>query len=249
MALLSRNAPQPLYHQLKTVILREIEAGQWQPDAQLPTEDEFAQRFGVSKITVRQALRELAGHGYIRREQGRGTFVERRRLQQGPRELTSFTDEMRRHGMVPTSRVLEQETIAAPAAVAEALASAPEALVFHLRRLRLANNEPLGVQSAYLPMALVPGIEDIPFADRSLYDVLESRFSLHPATARETYCVGRVKRDEAALLQVPARSPAMTAERVTFLSDGRPLEYVRSIMRGDRYTVVVDLTKYATRSI
>jgi GntR family transcriptional regulator len=246
-ALLSRSAPQPLYHQLKTVILREIEAGQWEPDAQLPTEDELAQRFAVSKITVRQALRELVGEGYIRREQGRGTFVERRRLQQGPRELTSFTDEMRRHGLVPTSRVLEQGIIAAPPGVAEALAIAPGAAVFHLRRLRLANNEPLGVQTAYLLSALVPGIEDVEFTDRSLYDVLESRFSLHPATARETYCVGRLKRDDAALLRVPARSPAMTAERITRLGDGRPLEFVRSAMRGDRYTVVIDLTRYPPR--
>ena len=98
MLTLTRHGPLPLYHQLKTVILREIEAGRWQPDAQLPTEDELARTFRVSKITVRQALRDLATEGYIRREQGRGTFVERRRLQQGPRELTSFTSEMRSHG-------------------------------------------------------------------------------------------------------------------------------------------------------
>jgi GntR family transcriptional regulator len=245
--MLQRQGPLPLYYQLKTVIRREIEGGRWQPDAQLPTENELARRFAVSKITVRQALRELAGEGFIRREQGRGTFVERRRLQQGPRELTSFTDEMRSHGLVPASRVLERGTVAAPPAVAAALGLAPDAVVFRLRRLRLANREPLGVQTAFIPLDLAPGIAQITFAGASLYDVLQSHFGLYPATARETYCVTLLKRDVAALLGVSARSPAMTAERVTFLADGRPLEYVQSIMRGDRYTVAIDLTRHPSR--
>ncbi len=244
---LRREGPLPLYYQLKTVLLREIKGGRWQPDAQLPTETELARRFGVSKITVRQALRELVGEGLIRREQGRGTFVERRRLQQGPRELTSFTDEIRGYGLVPASRVLEQGDSDAPAAVASALGIAQDARVFRLRRLRLANREPMGVQTAYIPLDLVPGIAAIKFAGASLYDVLESRYGLFPATARETYCVTLVKRDIAALLRVSARSPAMTAERVTFLADGRPLEFVQSLMRGDRYSVAIDLTRDPSR--
>jgi len=247
MLTLNRSGPLPLYHQLKTVILQEIEARRWQPDEQLPTESELATRFQVSKITVRQALRELAEEGYIRREQGRGTFVERRRLQQGPRELTSFTDEMRRHGMLPTSRVLDQSIAPASAHVAAALTLEPGLSVFRLRRLRLADREPMGVQTAYLPLDLVPGIADMAFDNASLYDLLRSRYALQPATARETYCVGKVRRDEAALLKVPVRSAAMTAERVTFLRDGRPLEYVQSVMRGDRYKVVVDLASSPAR--
>jgi GntR family transcriptional regulator, N-acetylglucosamine utilization regulator len=243
MLTLSRQAPLPLYHQLKTVILREIEAGHWPPDAQLPTEDALARRFRVSKITVRQALRDLADQGYIRREQGRGTFVERRRLQQGPRELTSFTSEMRSHGLVPASKVLEQVIAPASPAVAAALGIEPKTPVFQLRRLRLANREPMGVQTAFLPSHLVPGIADIRFGNASLYDILESRFGLHPASARETYCVRSTWREEAALLRVPVRSPVMTAERVTLLADGQPFEFVQSVMRGDRYKVVVDLTK------
>jgi GntR family transcriptional regulator len=245
--MLTRVGPVPLYYQLKTVILREIESGRWPPDAQLPSENELASRFSVSKITVRQALRELAGEGFIRREQGRGTFVERRRLQQGPRELTSFTKEMRSHGLVPASRVLARGVVAAPPAVVSALGLSEDARVFRLRRLRLANREPMGVQTAFIPLDLTPGIAKISFAKVSLYDVLQSHFGLYPATARETYCVTLLKRDVAALLGVSARSPAMTAERVTFLADGRPLECVQSIMRGDRYMVAIDLTQHPSR--
>ena len=78
----------------------------------------------------------------------------------------------------------------------------------------------------------------------SLYDVLQTRYGLHPASARETYCVRMMHRDEAALLRVPVRSPAMTAERITLLAEGQPFEYVQSVMRGDRYKVVIDLTRY-----
>jgi GntR family transcriptional regulator len=248
MPVLSRTAPLPLYHQLKTVLLGEIEAGRWQPDDQLPTEHALADRFHVSKITVRQALRELVDQGYIRREQGRGTFIERRRLQQGPRDLTSFTEEMRSHGLVSTSKVLDQRAEAAPAAVAAALALEPWEPVFRLRRLRLADGKPMGVQTAYLPLDLVPGIAKDRFKASSLYDLLATRYGLHAATARETFCVGSTTRVDAVLLKVPVRSPAMVAERVAFLADGRPMEYVRSLMRGDRYKIVLDLRAHAMRS-
>ncbi|HEX2453144.1 MAG TPA: GntR family transcriptional regulator [Vicinamibacterales bacterium] len=245
MTFLRRDLPVPLYHQLKMLILREIEGGHLKPDDQLPTEDQLAQSHKVSKITVRQALQELASEGYIRRQQGLGTFVQRPRVQQGPRELTSFTDEMRRHGLASTSRVLEQDVSDAPPEVATKLTIHPPAQVFRLRRLRLANGEPMGVQTAYLPLDLVPGIGDARFVGGSLYELLQSRYGLHPATARETYCVVPAGREEAGLLHVPVGSPAMAAERVTFLADGRALEYVQSVMRGDRYRIVVDLTRHA----
>src|SRR5512141_2265076 len=103
-----RDAPVPLYHQVRTTLQREIEVGHWAPGEQLPTENDLIARFHVSKITVRQALRELADMGYIRREQGRGTFVQRPPLEEGPRELTSFTSEMRGHGLSARSEVLDQ---------------------------------------------------------------------------------------------------------------------------------------------
>jgi GntR family transcriptional regulator, N-acetylglucosamine utilization regulator len=241
MRRVSRDGPIPLYHQVKAAILREIDAGQWSPGQQLPTEDDLIAMFRVSKITVRQALRELAHMGYIRREQGRGTFVQRPPLEEGPRELTSFTGEMRGHGLTARSRVLEQGAIAAPADVALWLDIDIGAPVFRLRRLRLADGEPMGLQTAYLPMALVPGIDAISFANDSLYAVLEVRYSLRPARARETHQAILVSPEDAPLLGAAPGSPAFSAERLTSMADGSPLEYVQSIMRGDRYKIVLDL--------
>ena len=243
MATLNRDLPIPLYHQLKTLILQEIEAGHWKPDQQLPTEEQLSARFRVSKITVRQALRELANLGMVRREQGRGTFVQKPALQEGPRKLTSFTDEMRQHGLVATSQVLDKGIIPAPADVAARLGIPSDERVFCLRRLRLADGTPVGVQTVYLPLAMVPGIDEVNFTDLSLYGLLESRYDLHPVSATETLIAVVVNGDDATLLRVPPGSPALAAERTTYLPQGQRLEYAQSIMRGDRYKVVLDLTK------
>ncbi len=243
MPVLRRDLPVPLYHQLTSVILREIRAGRWAPGDRLPTEDELMARFRVSKITVRQALRDLAGLGYIRREQGRGTFVQRPPLEEGPRHLRSFTEEMRHHGLTASSKVLEQEVVPATDELAGILECPAAAPLFCLRRLRSANGEPMGLQTAYVPMTLVPGLADLPFKDASLYDVLRSKYNLHPATARETHVAVLVTREEAGLLRTAAGSAALAAERVTYLADGRPLEYVRSIVRGDRYKIVLELSQ------
>lgn len=243
MAALNRQLPTPLYHQLKTLILQEIEAGRWKPDQQLPTEEQLSAYFHVSKITVRHALRELAQLGRVRREQGRGTFVQKPALEEGPRKLTSFSNDLRDHGIVATSEVLDRSLIAAPAHVAGKLGITEAETVFRLRRLRLADGMPMGVQTAYLPASLVPGIEEIPFEDVSLYDVLGSRYDLHAVSATETLVAVVVSNPEAGLLRIPAGSPALSAQRLTLLPHGQPLEYAESIMRGDRYKVVLDLVR------
>ncbi len=243
MQTLKRGTPVPLYHQLKTALLREIEGGRWRPGDRIPTEDALIARFQVSKITVRQALRELAQLGYIRREQGRGTFVQGPPLEEGPRDLKSFTSEMRGHGFLATSKVLEQGIIAAPADVAERLDVADASPVFRLRRLRMADGEPMGLQTAYIAMTLVPRIDQLSFVDASLYELLGAHYALYPASARETHQAVPVPEELAPLLRTPSGSPALAAERLTTLADGRPLEYVQSIMRGDRYKIVLELTR------
>jgi GntR family transcriptional regulator len=243
MLTLSRDLPVPLYHQVKASILSGIETGQWRPGDRLPSEDELADRYKVSKITVRQALRELAQLGHIRREQGRGTFVQRPPLVEGPRQLTSFSEEMRRQGVQALSEVLDQGIVPASADVASTLGIPEDEPVFRLRRLRLADGDPMGVQTAYMPSALVPRIEDIEFSRSSLYDVLSGHYNLVPASAHETHYAFAVGADDAALLRIKEGDPVMGTELVARLADGRALEYVKSVMRADRYKIVLDLVR------
>src|SRR5215831_11651564 len=184
---LDRDLPLPLYHQLQSVLKAEIESGKWRPDEQLPTETRLAESYGVSKITVRQALQELAAMGYIRREQGRGTFVTGPKFSEGPRQLTSFTEEMAGHRLAAASRVLEQAVAPAGAAVAEALEIPEDESVFILKRLRLAGGEPMGIQTAHIPLAAAPGLPQETFDNISLYDLLQTKYGVHLEGARESY--------------------------------------------------------------
>jgi len=244
---LSKDLPIPLYHQLKTLLLERIRAGEMKPNDRLPAEDELAATHGVSKATVRQALNELAVAGVLRREQGRGTFVAEPKLAQGPREMTGFTDEMRSRGFHPASKVLKQDVIKAEADVAEKLMIAEGSQVMRLKRLRLADGEPMGIQTAYLSLALAPQLAQEDFTDASLYEVLERKYGLWPARAQETYVAVLLDRAEAKLLKVATASPALSAERVAYLTSGQALEVTYSIMRGDRYQIVLDLTRHQLR--
>jgi GntR family transcriptional regulator len=245
---LSKDLPIPLYHQLKTLLLEQISAGSMKPGDRLPAEDELAATYSVSKATVRQALNELSVAGVLRREQGRGTFVADPKLAQGPREMTSFTDEMRARGFRPESKVLKQDVIKAEAEIAEILQIAEGDQVMRLKRLRLADGEPMGIQTAYLSLALVPQLAQEDFTDASLYEVIERKCGLWPARAQETYFAVLLDRADAKLLMVAADSPALSAERIAYLASGQPLELTYSIMRGDRYKIVLDLTRHQLKA-
>jgi GntR family transcriptional regulator len=238
----SKALPAPLYHQVKCALLEYIEGGHWHAGQQLPSELELTKTFGVSQITVRQALRDLAALGYIRREQGRGTFVAKPKLDHGPRELTSFTQEMLRHRLTASSRVISRAVVSADSRVAERLQLSEGDPVCVLVRLRLADSEPMGVQTAHLPVALAPGLADMDLENASLYDVLRTKFGLDPARARETYFAVAADAGTASLLGVTVGAPIFSVERVTFLESGRPFEFVQSAMRGDRYSIILDLS-------
>jgi GntR family transcriptional regulator len=239
---LDKSLPVPLYHQLQAVLKAEIESRKFRVDEQLPNESKLAERFGVSKITVRQALQELADLGYIRREHGRGTFVARRKFDEGPRELTSFTEEMRRHNLAASSRILANSIVEADNKTAHALHVPLKSPVVLLKRLRLAGGEPLSVQTAHIPAALVPGLEID--GNSSLYEILQTRYHLYAARARETYFASLATAPAAELLGISVGSPIFAAERVTLLPNEKPFEFVQSIVRGDRYTIVLDLEKH-----
>ena len=241
-AALDRNLYVPLYHQLKEILLEEIRSGKLKPEDRLPSEDEVAAAYHVSVITVRRTLSDLASAGYLRRERGRGTFISHPPVSQGPRELTSFTHEMTTRGFRPSSRVVAQKVVDADAVVAGNLRLSEGAEVFLLRRVRLADGEPMGIQTAYIPLSLAPGLAHADFSAASLYDVLRERFGLVAADARETHSAVLIPADDAAVLHVPQGSAGIAGRRMTFLADGRPLEFVVSIMRGDRYEIVLDLT-------
>jgi GntR family transcriptional regulator len=231
-----RRRPEPLWHQAGEALRGLIADGTWSDGTQIPNEAKLSEMLGVSRITIRHALRNLEESGLLRREHGRGTFVRSSTVIAGVRGLTSFTQEMAERGLVVGSRLIEIAEMPASAEVADALEIPVGAPVCMIRRLRAGNDLPIGIQTAYLPANRVPGLSAMTGPLPSLYELLRNRYGISPQVAREIYRVGSVSAEDAELLDVRADSPAFIVHRIADDNHG-PFEFTVSIMRGDRYEI------------
>ena len=216
-------------------ILEGVIAG-LEPGALLPSERLLAERYGVARATVTQAVEGLVSRGLVYRVHGSGTFVAEPKFRQ-PLTLTSFTEDMRARGMVPGSVVLGQAVVPASEVVARHLALVPGSPVVQLERVRTADGEPMALERTHLPASRLAGLESADLTDASLYELLERRFGVQVADADQWASVVRLTEDEAAVLQVAPDQPALLFQRLTRDPSGTPVEYVRSLYRGDRYEV------------
>jgi GntR family transcriptional regulator len=203
----------------------------------VPSERTLCERFGVSRMTVRQAVDALVAEGVLVREQGRGTFVAPQRMDFEMR-LTTFGEEMRRRGMRPETRVLDARTVAAPPEAAETLGTAPDAPMHHLWRVRYADGSPMSIEQHWVPVDLIPDLlaQGPP---PSMHEALRAA-GLEPSWGEETLTAGDATEEEAALLDMRGTRAVLRATRVTF-SDSTPAMYSRAGYRGDRYSVWVPL--------
>ena len=232
----------PLYYQLKEIFRSWITSGKFGENGRFPSEKELQERFGVSRMTVRRALSELVNEGFLIREQGRGSFVVRPRLQDQLRRLTSFTEDMQLRGLTTKSRILDfrlvhDEEVARKMGVPE-----NEELV-QLRRLRLVEREAIAIQNAFIRHRFCPGILERGLLEGSLYKTLEEGYGLRLGRAIQTVEAKPADEYEARLLALEVGQPVLVLERLTFLVDGNPVEYVRSIYHGDRYRFTVELAR------
>ena len=234
----------PLYCQLKAIILERIENEELRPNDPIPPEKDLMRQYGLSRTTVRQAISELVREGYIYRSRGKGTFVSRPKMQHGLRTLTSFSEDMRSRGFKPSSHVLEFERVKPSTKMASRLELTEDDEVYKIVRLRLADGEPVGLQASY-----VPASEDwvITRADvegeGSLYELLESRFAIQLDEADETVEAALANAREAELLEVEKGAPLLLRERITFTIRGRPVEFVKTLYRADRYKYLVHISR------
>ena len=232
---LDRTRPEPLWHQLAEALRARIASGEWPAGHKIPPEDQLGDTFAVSRITVRHAVQTLEAEGLLRRDQGRGTFVRDARLVAGATGLTSFTDEVARLGVRAGSRLLDASVVRASAEVAQALDLPEGADVHCIRRLRLGDGSPMGIQTAFIRVDRAP---DLRFGndDASLYAVLRERHGVVPSEAAEVYRVAAASEEDAAILEIAPGSPVFVVERTTVDERG-PFEFTVSTMRGDRYEI------------
>lgn len=206
----------------------------------IPSERQLSDDLGISRLTVRAAIDQLVREGHLTRRHGSGTYVTEPKIAQ-PLTLTSFTEDMRRRGMVPSSRTLDLAVISAGARLARRLQVSPEDRVVRVQRLRLADGQTMALEVLHVPESLVPGLSKADFENRSFYELLEQRYAIVIASGTQTIEPTVTNEDESALLGIPLHTPAFLFERTTLSESGRNVEYVRSIYRGDRYQLVTEL--------
>lgn len=237
--MVNRENPVPLYYQIKERLLAELP----QPGARLPTESVLTARFGVSRMTVVQALRELEKEGLIYRIQGKGSFVSPPKFAQRLAKLRGFTEELQAQGLQPSTQLLALEQVVPLTQVVRELDLAPGEMVWKVARLRCSGSEPIGLQTAYLPVRLCPDLR-AEMINGSLYALLRERYGLEAARAQESYEAGLAGNDQIArLLGVRPGAALLLGVRVTYGADELPFEYVVSQIRGDRYLLQVELER------
>jgi GntR family transcriptional regulator len=206
----------------------------------IPSERQLGVDLGVSRLTVRAALDELVREGYLVRRRGAGTFVAEPKVAKGI-DVSSFSDDMRRRGLVPASRTLDLREVPAGARLGRLLHVSPAEPVLSIKRLRLADGEPMAIELLNVRASLVPGLTGDDLEQSSFYDLLASRYEVEIVAGTQTVEPTVTNDEESAVLGVPLHSPALLFERVTRTITGDVVEFTTSTYRGDRYRLVTEL--------
>ncbi len=233
--MIERSSPIPLYYQLKELLRARILRGELRPGEMLPTEEQLQDTYGVSRTTVRLALKELEFEGLITRFRGRGTFVARPKVAHSPEPRFGLTEQLLRQGSRPGWQVLLADEVPAPGDVALALEVEPSTPIFCLERLRLADAEPIGHHLAYVAPMARDGIRPEAFTRGGSLAYLEGYPGLLGSRAQRILEAVPAPERVAERLAVEAGSPLLRIRRVVWDADGRPIEVMWAHYRGDRF--------------
>lgn len=230
-----RSSKQALVRDQILTMLDELTVG----DA-LPSERKLSSDLEVSRPTLRAVLDELVREGLLLRRHGSGTYVAEPKIAL-PLTMTSFSEDMSRRGMIPSSRVVAFEVTSAGAKLGQRLHLSPVEEVWVITRLRLADDETMAIEWLHAPRRLLPDLKREDLAQQSFYELLKERRGIVIASGVQTIEPTVTSQEEADLLGVPVHSPAFLFERTTEGEGGEVVEFVRSVYRGDRYRLVTEL--------
>jgi GntR family transcriptional regulator len=240
---INRNGNTPIYEQIYQNLKTKIDNTEFSAGESFPSERELAEKFGVSRMTVRQALNALKQDGLIYHERGIGAFVSKRKLDVHTRNLVGFTEEMIERGLRPSSKLLLAKIEEADEETAADLGIETGEAVFHLQRLRLADDSPMAFEDAYLPAVRYPNLENIDLGRMSLYEILEKEYNVRMSHAEEFLEAMAVNKEIAKVLSIKADAPVLMVHRVVFSDANLAVESVRTYYRADRYRATFKLEK------
>jgi GntR family transcriptional regulator len=232
---LSPLSPVPLYSQIRELLRERILHGEYQSHAQMPSENDMVKAFGVSRITVRQALTDLQREGLIFKIHGKGTFVSKPKATQDLRRLEGFGEAMAGSGHQTFSRVLSHRAIRAGKLVAARLRIAERDEVMEIKRVRFLDRDPISLDVTYVPLAIGERLVREDLSHRDIFVILENDFGYPLGNA--DLCIEAVTADadQAHALKLEEGSPILRIERLTSTADGTPLDFEFLYYRGDAF--------------
>jgi len=238
---LDRSSPVPLYFQVAQQIEHAINQGGLAPGDRLDNEISLAEKFGLSRPTMRRAIQELVDKGLLVRKRGVGTQVVHGQVTR-PVELTSLFDDLASHHQMPTTTVLANEVVTATDEMAVMLSVPAASPVLHLRRLRYAHGEPLAIMENFLPGDLI-GLGEMDLAARGLYQLMRAK-GVNIRVAKQRIGARTGTPEECTLLGEKRGSPVLTMERAAHDDSGRPVEWGRHCYRASQYSFEVTLVDH-----
>lgn len=239
---LNKSTPVPLYFQLETLILEEIENGTYPPGSMIPTEKELSQMFNISRTTVRQAIMDLVQKELLYRTKSKGTFVAYPKTSQDfMRTILSYDDDVRAAGKTPSTEVLAFEVVTLPHEIAVEMGQETGAKAILLYRKRMVDDEPLVRVKTYLPYDLCSFLLDYDFSKESLYHIMSKRKETHVVKLVRTCEARSANSEDVEILGIKRGRPIQYFCSVGYNSDGRIIEYSLARYRGDlsKFRVVI----------
>lgn len=230
----------PIYYQLEMVIKEIIK--ELKPGDPISSEREFSEKYGISRMTVRQAINNLVAEGVLVRQRGKGTFVAAQKVEQELSGLTSFSEDMYSRGLTPKTKILDFKTIPSPRIIASKLKIEEGDQVYEVSRLRIADDIPMALETSYLPKLLIKELQEETLHG-SIYEYVEQTLHQKISHATQTIESTLSHKNESASLGIKEGAPVLLMERFSYLANGNPFEYVKSIYRGDRYKFIIDMKR------
>jgi DNA-binding GntR family transcriptional regulator len=245
MELIDREDHQKLYLQLYEILKKKIESSEWPVGSQIPTEEDLCKIFNVSRATVRNAVMELVRQGYLKRQQGKGTFVQRNIVSEGLSMITSFREILFEKGLKFSTKVLAR-TVMMPIDDMDIKLRVPrDKHIIYIKRLRLIDTEPVLLQETYIPYHICPLLLEEDVETQSLFELFEKKYGIKITRVQNQIEVTYLNADEARLIGLPEASAAILLNQY-FYSGETVFMYTRSIKRTDRFKFLMELQRKAS---
>lgn len=234
MKAIDKNSRIPLYAQLIDIIYENIDSKALKEDDKLPSERELCSLYDISRATVRQAMNVLEKEGCIYKLHGKGVYISPKKLNQDLSKFYSFSEEMKKLGRKPTSKVIEFEIICSSYKISSKLSIQAGDEVYEIKRLRLADEKAIMIETTYIPCYRFPGLKKSELEEHAMYEVLKNKYNAELTMAEEIFSPTIANDYEANILEIDKNAPAMIIERLTYERE-KVIEYTFGVVRGDKF--------------